>query len=345
MLSRAVLGQSRLAKQLSCTPSALRLDRLWLHNNSKARAGNLDLPTEVTLVEVSPRDGLQNEKQRVSTATKIELVEGLVAAGLQQVEVTSFVSPVWVPQLADAAQLCASIFRKEGVKYPVLVPNLKGFQRARAAAATEIAVFTAASEQFCKKNTNCSIQDSLKRIEEVIAAAKDSQVAVRGYVSCVVGCPYQGNVEPKAAAKIAGKLYEMGCYEVSMGDTIGVGTPASVAEMFKACKDVLPVEALAAHMHDTYGQAVANILTSLGMGIKVVDTAVAGLGGCPYAKGATGNVATEDVVYMLNGLGIKHGVDMDKLLDVSERISVALGRPNNSRAAKALLAARTGIEQ
>ncbi|KAK9820050.1 hypothetical protein WJX72_005485 [[Myrmecia] bisecta] len=234
-------------------------------------------------------------------------------------------------ELPEYVKIVEQIHRVEGVQYPVLTPNLKGFERAVAAGAKQVAVFAAASEAFSQKNINCSIGDSLKRYEDIVAAAKEANVAVRGYVSCVVGCPYQGQVHPHEAAEVAAALHDMGCYEVSMGDTIGVGTPASVAAMFEACKQAVPVDKLAAHMHDTYGQAVANILASLQLGISVVDASVAGLGGCPYAKGATGNVATEDVVYLLNGFGIKHGVDMDKLLDTSDFISKALGRQNSSR--------------
>jgi hydroxymethylglutaryl-CoA lyase len=309
-----------------------------LSSSGGLRFADRELPSAVTIVEVGPRDGLQNEKQQVPTDVKLRLIEGLADAGLREVEATSFVSPKWVPQLADAAKVMQQLRRKPGVKYPVLTPNLKGLKAAVDAGATEVAVFAAASEAFSLKNINCSIDESLARFNDVMQAAKDANVAVRGYVSCVVGCPYQGYVDPKVAARVAGKLYEMGCYEVSMGDTIGVGTPASVTTMFKACQDKVPTDKLAAHMHDTYGQAVANILAALTLGIKVVDSSVAGLGGCPYAKGATGNVATEDVVYMLEGFGIQHGVDMTKLLSVSKYICEALGKPGNSRAARALLA-------
>lgn len=298
------------------------------------------LPESVTIVEVGPRDGLQNEATKVPTEVKVQLIEMLAGAGLPAVESTSFVSPKWVPQLADAADVLARVRRRPGVRYPVLTPNMKGFENTLKAGATEVAIFTAASEAFCRKNTNCSIDESLRRFDDVVAAAKREGVAVRGYVSCVVGCPYQGEVAPQEAARVAQALHEMGCYEVSMGDTIGVGTPASVAAMFEACKQVVPVQQLAAHMHDTYGMAVANILASLQLSVAVVDSSVAGLGGCPYARGATGNVATEDVVYLLDGFGIRHGVDMGRLLDASDFICSFLGHRNNSRAAEALLATR-----
>ncbi|PSC73867.1 Hydroxymethylglutaryl-mitochondrial isoform B [Micractinium conductrix] len=298
------------------------------------------LPSSVTIVEVGPRDGLQNEAQKVPTEVKVELIERLAAAGIPAVESTSFVSPKWVPQLADAAEVLARVRRRPGTRYPVLTPNLKGFENALAAGAREVAIFTAASEAFNRRNLNCSVDESLAKFGPIMKAAKEEGVAVRGYVSCVVGCPYQGEVTPEAAAHVAGALHDMGCYQVSMGDSIGVGTPASVVAMFEACMKVVPVEHLAAHMHDTYGQALANILAALQLGVRVVDSSVAGLGGCPYAQGATGNVATEDVVYMLSGFGIQHGVDMSRLLDASAFICDALGRPNGSRAAEALLQKR-----
>lgn len=336
--SNACLGHNLPLLQTASLSTCLPLLEQSLSSSGGLRFADRELPSAVTIVEVGPRDGLQNEKQQVPTDVKLRLIEGLADAGLREVEATSFVSPKWVPQLADAAKVMQQLRRKPGVKYPVLTPNLKGLKAAVDAGATEVAVFAAASEAFSLKNINCSIDESLARFNDVMQAAKDANVAVRGYVSCVVGCPYQGYVDPKVAARVAGKLYEMGCYEVSMGDTIGVGTPASVTTMFKACQDKVPTDKLAAHMHDTYGQAVANILAALTLGIKVVDSSVAGLGGCPYAKGATGNVATEDVVYMLEGFGIQHGVDMTKLLSVSKYICEALGKPGNSRAARALLA-------
>lgn len=298
------------------------------------------LPAAVGIYEVGPRDGLQNELTQVPVEVKTELIERLVGAGLKLIEATSFVSPKWVPQLADAADVMAKIPRPEGVRYPVLTPNMKGYRNAVQAGAKDVAVFAAASEAFSMKNTNCTIAESLERFRPILEAAREDGVAVRGYVSCVVGCPYQGFVSPVAAAKVAKELYDMGCYEVSMADTTGVGTPASVARMFEETKKLVPVEKLAAHMHDTYGQALANILASMQCGVSIIDTSIAGLGGCPYAKGATGNVATEDVVFMLDGFGIHHGLDMEKLLGASDFISRALGRENSSRAARALLIAR-----
>lgn len=298
------------------------------------------LPANVTIVDVGPRDGLQNEPQKISADDKVQLIEMLADAGVPVVEATSFVSPKWVPQLADAAEVLGRVHRRPGVHYPVLAPNMRGLENALKAGATEVAIFTAASEAFNRKNLNCSVEESLRKFDDVMSVAKKENVAVRGYVSCVVGCPYQGYVDPNDAARVAHALDQMGCYEVSMGDTIGVGTPASVSAMFAACAEVMPVTRLAAHMHDTYGQALANILASLQMGVATIDSSVAGLGGCPYAKGATGNVATEDVVYMLHGFGIKTGIDMEKLLDASAFITGVLGRKNNSRAAEALLKKR-----
>eukprot|EP00879_Flechtneria_rotunda_P000520 GHRR01000624.1.p1 GENE.GHRR01000624.1~~GHRR01000624.1.p1 ORF type:complete len:369 (+),score=108.99 GHRR01000624.1:1654-2760(+) len=294
------------------------------------------LPSNVTIVEVGPRDGLQNEPGSIPTATKVEFINKLSASGLPIIESTSFVSPKWVPQLADAVDVMQHIQRRKGVRYTCLTPNLKGFERALAAGADEVAIFGAASEAFSQKNINCSIAESLDRFKEVVAAANAASIPVRGYVSCAVGCPYSGKVEPQQAAKVARALYDMGCYEVSVSDTIGVGTPASIAAALQATAELVPPEKLAVHLHDTYGQALANILTALQMGIRVIDASVAGLGGCPYAKGASGNVATEDVVYMLDGLGIKHGVDMSKLLEASEYICTALGRENQSHVAKAM---------
>jgi len=298
------------------------------------------LPESVTIYEVGPRDGLQNEKQNIPTDVKVAFINKLSSAGFRAIEATSFVSPKWVPQLADAPEVMRRIERRPGVAYPVLTPNLKGVENAIKAGAQHVAIFGAASEAFSKKNINCSVDESLKRFEEVVAAAKKAGVQVRGYVSCVVGCPYSGKVDPKAAAAVAGALDAMGCYEVSMGDTTGVGTPASVSRMFEETLKVVPAQRLAAHMHDTYGQAVANILASLQLGVRVIDSSVAGLGGCPYAKGASGNVATEDVVYLLDGLGIRHGLDLDAILDAGAFICAALGRPSQSKAAQALLAKR-----
>ena len=298
------------------------------------------IPKHVKIVEVGPRDGLQNEPQSIPTDVKVALIERLADAGLPAVEAAAFVSAKWVPQMADGADVMARIRRKPGVAYPVLVPNLQGFAAAVAAGAAEIAVFGAASETFSRKNINSSIAVSLERFRPVIEAARDADVRVRGYVSCVLGCPYEGDVAPAAVASVAGALHAMGCYEVSLGDTIGAGTPGKTAVMLDAVARVVPVERLAGHYHDTYGQALANIYASLEHGVAVFDSSVAGLGGCPYAKGATGNVATEDVVYLLHGLGIATGVDLDRLVDAGEFICAALGRPTNSKVARALLAKR-----
>ncbi|KAL9232634.1 hypothetical protein vseg_007720 [Gypsophila vaccaria] len=289
----------------------------------------------VKIVEVGPRDGLQNEKNIVPTDVKIKLIKMLASSGLPVVEATSFVSPKWVPQLADAKAVMEAI-RNEGGTFPVLTPNLKGFEAAVAAGAKEVAIFASASESFSKSNINCSIEESLKRYEDVAIAAKKHSLPVRGYISCVVGCPVEGAISPSQVAYVAKELSNMGCYEISLGDTIGVGTPGSVVPMLEAVLDVVHVEKLAVHFHDTYGQALSNILISLQMGISVVDSSVAGLGGCPYAKGASGNVATEDVVYMLNGLGVETNVDMQKLLLAGDFICKHLGRSSGSKAAIAL---------
>ncbi len=298
----------------------------------------MPLPTHVKIVEVGPRDGLQNEKQVVPTAVKIELIERLAAAGLPAVEATSFVSPKWVPQMGDNSEVLRGIRQQPGVAYPVLTPNLKGFDSAVEAGATEVAIFGAASEAFSQKNINCSIAESLKRFEPIVSAASALEIKVRGYVSCVVGCPYEGAVAPEKAAEVAKILYDMGCYEVSLGDTIGVGNPASVSRLLEACARHVPMAKLAGHYHDTYGMAVANIYASLQMGLAVFDASVAGLGGCPYAKGASGNVATEDVVYLLEGLGISTGIDLQRLVEAGAFISAHLGRESASKAARALLA-------
>ena len=296
------------------------------------------LPTHVKIVEVGPRDGLQNEKQVVPSETKIELIERLAAAGLSVIEATSFVSPKWVPQMGDNAAVLAGIKRRSGVTYAALTPNRQGFDGAVAARADEVAIFGAASEAFSQKNINCSIAESLKRFEPVVAAASALAIPVRGYVSCVVGCPYEGVVAPEKTAEVAKILFDMGCYEISLGDTIGVGNPRSIARMIDACARVVPIEKLAGHYHDTYGMAIANIYASLLQGMAVFDASVAGLGGCPYAKGASGNVATEDVVYLLNGLGIETGIDLDKLSAVGDWISATIGRPNGAKAGRALRA-------
>ncbi|KAF8398209.1 hypothetical protein HHK36_017135 [Tetracentron sinense] len=294
------------------------------------------IPRFVKIVEVGPRDGLQNEKNMVPTAVKVELIQRLVSSGLPVVEATSFVSPKWVPQLADAKDVMEAIRNVEGARLPVLTPNLKGFEAAVAAGAKEVAIFAAASESFSKSNINCSIEDSLIRYRAVALAARKLSIPVRGYVSCVVGCPVEGAVPPSKVAYVAKELYDMGCSEISLGDTIGVGTPGTVVPMLVAVMDVVPVEKLAVHFHDTYGQSLPNILVSLQMGISTVDSSVSGLGGCPYAKGASGNVATEDVVYMLNGLGVKTNVDLGKLMSAGEFICKQLCRPSGSKTATAL---------
>jgi hydroxymethylglutaryl-CoA lyase len=292
----------------------------------------------VKIVEVGPRDGLQNEPGEVSTEVKLELIERLAAAGLTSVEATAFVSPKWVPQMADHTEVLERIRRKPGVSYPVLTPNLKGFEAARAAGATEVAIFAAASEAFSRRNINCSIAESLERFRPVAEAARKNDVKVRGYVSCVLGCPYEGEVSPLQVAGVAGDLYDMGCYEVSLGDTIGVGTPGKTKAMLEACARRVPMERLAGHYHDTYGQALANIYASLELGVRTFDASVAGLGGCPYAAGASGNVATEDVVYMLHGLGMDTGVDLDQLVDIGRWICAVLQREPSSRVNRAITA-------
>jgi hydroxymethylglutaryl-CoA lyase len=293
---------------------------------------------DVTVCDVGPRDGLQNEPGEVPTAVKVELIERLADAGLPAVEATAFVSPKWIPQMADHTEVLERIRRKPGVSYPVLTPNLKGFEAARAAGAAEVAIFGAASESFSRKNINCSIAESLERFRPVVEAAKKENIAVRGYVSCVLGCPYEGEIEPERVADVAGALYEMGCYEVSLGDTIGTGTPGKTRAMIEACGRRVPIGKLAGHYHDTYGQALANIYVSLEMGVATFDASVAGLGGCPYAAGASGNVATEDVVYMLNGLGVRTGVDLDRLVDIGTWICGILRKEPTSKAGRALAA-------
>ncbi|KAA0678547.1 hydroxymethylglutaryl-CoA lyase [Roseomonas genomospecies 6] len=293
------------------------------------------LPRNVRMVEVGPRDGLQNEKQIVPTAVKIGLVDRLTEAGLTAIEAGSFVSPKWVPQMADTPDVFAGIRRKEGVRYVALTPNAKGLEGALAARADEVAVFAAASESFSQKNINCSIAESLDRFVPVLEQAKGQGVPVRGYVSCVLGCPYEGEIAPEAVAEVAGKLLAMGCYEVSLGDTIGTGTPGKAQAMIAAVSERVPMDRVAVHFHDTYGQALANILAALEMGVAVVDSSVAGLGGCPYAKGASGNVASEDVLYMLNGLGVATGVDLDRLVAAGVYISEAIARPTASKVARA----------
>ena len=295
----------------------------------------MSLPSYVRLVEVGPRDGLQNEAQPISVADKVQLVDALSSAGLSYIEVGSFVSPKWVPQMAGSAEVFAQIQRTPGVTYGALAPNLRGFEDALAAGVKEVAVFAAASEAFSQRNINCSISDSLERFAPIMAAAKQHGISVRGYVSCVLGCPYEGQIAPQQVAAVARELYAMGCYEVSLGDTIGTGTAGATRTLFEVVGAQVPRDKLAGHFHDTYGQAIANIYASLLEGISVFDSSIAGLGGCPYAKGASGNVATEDVVYLLNGLGIDTGIDMEALIRAGQQISHVLGRATGSRVAKA----------
>ncbi|MDP3538126.1 MAG: hydroxymethylglutaryl-CoA lyase [Azonexus sp.] len=298
----------------------------------------MTLPNKVKIVEVGPRDGLQNEKQVVPTEIKIELINRLAEAGVRVIEATSFVSPKWVPQMGDNSAVMQGIKRHIAAVYPVLTPNLQGFDAAIQAGATEVAIFGAASESFSRKNINCSIAESLKRFEPVVSAASALEIPVRGYVSCVVGCPYEGAIAPEQAASVARTLFDMGCYEVSLGDTIGVGNPASISRMIEACAKAIPVAKLAGHYHDTYGMAIANIHASLQLGVAVFDSSIAGLGGCPYAKGASGNVATEDVVYLLHGLGIETGIDLATLAAIGDWISSAINRPNGAKAGRAICA-------
>ena len=298
----------------------------------------MPFPVDVRIVEVGPRDGLQNEQADIGTANKIELIDRLSRTGLRSIEATAFVSPKWVPQMADAAEVLAGITRQPGIAYPVLVPNEQGYERARAAGATEVAVFTAASEAFNLRNTNATIAQSLDRFRPVLERANADGVRVRGYVSTVLGCPYQGEVPLADVVRVAAELHAMGCYEISLGDTIGVGTPAKARAMLKAVATEVPMPALAIHFHDTYGQALANVLACLEEGVAVVDSAVSGAGGCPYAKGASGNVASEDVVYMLHGLGIHTGIDLPALAGVGRWLAGLLGRDTGSKVGKALAA-------
>ncbi len=294
------------------------------------------LPARVELVEVGPRDGLQNEPQSLPAAVKVALIERLAEAGCRVIEAGAFVSPKWVPQMADTADVLAGLRRRPGLRYPVLVPNLKGLERALAAGVEEIAVFGAASETFTQRNINCSIAESLERFAPVCAEARAAGLRVRGYVSCVLGCPYEGEVPVARVAEVAAALHDMGCAEVSLGDTIGVGTPLKARAMVEAVALRVPLERLAVHFHDTYGQALVNILACLELGVATVDAAVAGLGGCPYARGASGNVASEDVVYLLNGLGIETGIDLERLAAAGAYICGLLGRPPSSKVALAL---------
>jgi len=298
-------------------------------------SSNTELPKQVKVVEVGPRDGLQNEKQQINASDKIILINLLSEAGVNYIESGSFVSPKWVPQMATSSDVFNGITRKEGVTYAALTPNMKGFEAAIAVNANEVAIFGAASEAFSQKNINCSIAESLERFKPIMTAAKQANIAVRGYVSCVVGCPYEGEVSPEKVAEVAEKLYKMGCYEISLGDTVGVGTPLSVQKMLQAVSARVPMAKLAVHFHDTYGQALTNIYTALQNGISVIDSAIAGSGGCPYAKGASGNVATEDVVYLLNGLNINTGINLEKLVQAGWFISDKLGKTPASKVSNA----------
>ena len=300
----------------------------------------MSLPERVTLVEVGPRDGLQNEPGLVPAEVKVELIERLADAGLPVVEATSFVSPRWVPQMADAATVMARLRRRPGTRYPVLVPNLKGLEAAAAAGADEVAVFAAATESFSRRNINCGIDESLERFAPVCDAARARGLRVRGYISVVLGCPYEGRVDPSAVARVAQRLLHMGCQDISLGDTIGTGTPLDTRRLVESVAEHVPVALIGGHFHDTYGQALANILAALQAGVSTFDCSVAGLGGCPYAPGATGNVATEDVLYMLHGMGIATGVDLDQVVEAGRFIGDALGRPGASRAGRALAARR-----
>ncbi len=288
-------------------------------------------PQSVRIVEVSPRDGLQNIKTEIPTETKLELINKLCDAGISDLEVASFVSPKWVPQMADAADILRQLKPHPTTNYTVLTPNLKGFERALECGVKEVAVFTAASEAFTQKNINCTIDESLQRIEAIMQPALDNNIRVRGYVSCVLGCPYDGHIDASEVARVTKALIELGCYEVSLGDTIGIGTPLKAQAMAKTVLETVPADKLALHFHDTRGQALANLFACLELGIATIDASVAGLGGCPYAKGASGNVSTEDVVYMLHGMGIKTGIDLDKLALAGHYITQQLGCQNNSR--------------
>ena len=295
----------------------------------------------VRLVEVGARDGLQNERLTLSPQIRVQLLQRLADAGLQTLEAGAFVSPRWVPQMAGSDEVFKALPVRSGVAWTALVPNLKGLEAAIAAGCREVAVFAAASEAFSQRNLNCSIDQSLRQYQQVLVRAREAGVSVRGYVSCVMGCPFSGPVKPQAVAAVSASLFGMGCYEISLGDTIGAGTPAATRALIQACRQVVPVSALAGHFHDTYGMAIANIHAALEAGVRVFDSSVGGLGGCPYSPGATGNVATEDLLYLLNGLGVRHGVDLDAVIEAGEFIGAQLGRPTASRVARALLAQRT----
>ena len=295
----------------------------------------------VRLVEVGARDGLQNERLTLSPQIRVQLLQRLADAGLQTLEAGAFVSPRWVPQMAGSDEVFKALPVRSGVAWTALVPNLKGLEAAIAAGCREVAVFAAASEAFSQRNLNCSIDQSLRQYQQVLVRAREAGVSVRGYVSCVMGCPFSGPVKPQAVAAVSASLFGMGCYEISLGDTIGAGTPAATRALIQACRQVVPVSALAGHFHDTYGMAIANIHAALEAGVRVFDSSVGGLGGCPYSPGATGNVATEDLLYLLDGLGVRHGVDLDAVIEAGEFIGAQLGRPTASRVARALLAQRT----
>jgi len=299
------------------------------------------LPNKVKIVEVGVRDGLQNESKTIPTNVKIKLIEMLVTAGLSTIEATSFVSPKWVPQLADQKEVMAGLPKSDKLSFPVLTPNIKGFENAISAGAKQVAVFAAASESFSQKNINCSIEQSINRFDSIFVRAKELNIPVRGYVSCVLGCPYEGDIDVNRVANVSEQLFQAGCYEISLGDTIGVGTPEKTKALLARVSESIPIESLAVHFHDTYGQALANIYAALQMGISTIDSSVAGLGGCPYAKGASGNVATEDVIYMLNGMSINTDINLDKLIDAGDYISQYLKRQNGSKVACAILSNRS----
>lgn len=295
----------------------------------------MTFPKFIKLVEVGPRDGLQNEKEIVPTAVKIELINRLSDCGFKTIETTSFVSPKWIPQMADHTEVFQGIQKKSGVSYPVLIPNLQGLTHALEIGVKEIAIFTAASETFTQKNINCTIDESFERFAHIMKIAREKNLRVRGYVSCVLGCPYEGKIKPSSVATVAKRLLDIGCYEISLGDTIGVGTPLKTQQLIETVAQQVPIKQLAGHFHDTYGQALANIFAALQLGITVFDSSIAGLGGCPYARGATGNIATEDVLYMLNGLGIETGIDLEKLIAVDQFICKQLGKQTRSKVAVA----------
>ena len=305
-------------------------------------SSNKYFPEQVEIVEVGPRDGLQNESSWVPTEIKIELIDKLAQSGIKTIEAASFVSPKWIPQMKDSSEVMDGIPKKPGVRYPVLTPNMKGLERALQAGAEEVAVFAAASEAFSQKNINCSISESIERFRPLIDEAIAAGITVRGYISCVMGCPYQGKVDTEKVADLAETMSNMGCREISLGDTIGIGTPLQAQNLVKTVSQCVPLDQIALHFHDTRGQALANLYACLELGISVIDSSVAGLGGCPYAKGASGNVATEDVLYMLDGMGIKTGIDAEKLLDAVQFISKSLDRPPQSRVGRANLPLKTG---